>query len=324
MLGFDFIKVKLSQIYKTLINPSFDRESVPMIEGDTRSVNKLRRIELVLRPTERFSVPMSNGYSVYSALLGVLDDIDASISEHIHDSQLGSLHSSGLLGHFGGSDRPYHDTVLPTETYRLSLGVVDPADAEIFQALVNAVVLEGDALELTNGRLQIESFESENVTHEKLLEEASGLDAPSLGFRFETATCIEEAGSVTTMFPHRVPVFRSLLGKWNRSAPEELEMDLSREQIESSVIEKPDPKAYDTHSVLVNRVQNDDGETRNIFRQGFTGECTYAFKDASASVENAVTALALFGEYSGVGSAVARGCGGLEVEIVNNEPRCSS
>ena len=295
-----------------------------MIEGDTRSVNKLRRIELVLRPTERFSVPMSNGYSVYSALLGVLDDIDASISEHIHDSQLGSLHSSGLLGHFGGSDRPYHDTVLPTETYRLSLGVVDPADAEIFQALVNAVVLEGDALELTNGRLQIESFESENVTHEKLLEEASGFDAPSLGFRFETATCIEEAGSVTTMFPHRVPVFRSLLGKWNRSAPEELEMDLSREQIESSVIEKPDPKAYDTHSVLVNRVQNDDGETRNIFRQGFTGECTYAFKDASASVENAVTALALFGEYSGVGSAVARGCGGLEVEIVNNEPRCSS
>ena len=286
-----------------------------MIGSDTTSVNKLRRIELVLRPTEQFSVPMSDGYSVYSALLGVLEKVDGSVSEHIHDSQLGSLHSSGLLGHFGGSDRSYHKTVLPTETYRLSLGVVDPADADIFQTLVNAVVLEGDALELTNGRLQIESFESENVTHDGLLGDADGLYDPSLRFRFETPTCIEEAGSVTTMFPHRVPVFRSLLGKWNRSAPEELKMDLSRAQIESSVIEKPTPKAYDTHSVLVNRVQNDDGETRNIFRQGFTGECTYEFKNASESVENAVTALALFGEYSGLGSAVARGCGGVEVEV---------
>jgi CRISPR-associated endoribonuclease Cas6 len=253
---------------------------------------------------------------VYSALLGELADVDETVSEHIHDSPLGSLRSSGLLGRFGGSDRSHHKALLPTETYRLSLGVVDPADAEIFQALVNAVVLEGDALTLTNGRLQVESFESENVTHGGLLDEADGLDSPSLRVRFETPTCIEEAGSVTTMFPHRASVFASLLGKWNRSAPEKLTMDLSRTEIESSVIEKPDPTAYDTHSVLVNRVQNEDGETRNIFRQGFTGECTYAFKGASESVENAVTALALFGEYSGVGSAVARGCGDVEVEII--------
>jgi hypothetical protein len=117
------------------------------------------------------------------------------------------------------------------------------------------------------------------------------------------------------MFPHRVPVFRSLLGKWNRSAPAQLELDLSREELAANIIEKPDPDAYDTHSVLVNRVTNGDGENRNIFRQGFTGECTYAFKGASESVENAVTALALFGEYSGVGSAVARGCGAVGVEI---------
>jgi len=315
MFDFRSTKLKSSHLSKTLITPSLVGDSVPMIEGDTQSVNKLRRIALVLRPTERFSVPISDGYSVYSALLSVLNEVDESVSEHVHDSQLGSLHSSGLLGRFGGSDRSYHKGVLPTETYRLSLGVVDPADAEIFQALVNAVVLEGDALELTNGRLQVESFESENVTHEGLLGDADGLEDPSLRVRFETATCIEEAGSVTTMFPHRVPVFRSLLGKWNRSAPEELKMDLSREQLESSVIEKPDPEAYDTHSVLVNRVRNEDGETRNLFRQGFSGECTYEFKDASASVANAVTALALFGAYSGVGSAVARGCGSVEVEI---------
>ena len=117
------------------------------------------------------------------------------------------------------------------------------------------------------------------------------------------------------MFPHRGAVFTSLLGKWNRSAPEELALDLSREEIEGNVIEKPDPRTYDTHSVLVNRVENEDGETRNLFRQGFTGECAYEFKDASESVKNAVTALGLFAEYSGVGSAVARGCGSVATKL---------
>lgn len=276
--------------------------------------NKLRRIELTLRPASRFPVPTSDGYSVYSALLGVLDDVDSDVSAHVHDSPLGSLRSSGLLGRFGGSDRAYHKTLLPNETYRLTLGIVDPKDAEIFQALVNAVVLEGDALELTNGTLRVESFESENVTHEELLEEAESYDNPSLGFRFETATCIEEADEVTTMFPHRVSVFNSLLGKWNNTCPDELELDLSRAAIRSQVIEKPDADTYRTHSVLVNRVEGIDGNPQPIFRQGFSGECTYAFKDASGSVENAVTALAMFGEYSGVGSAVARGCGDITMK----------
>jgi len=113
------------------------------------------------------------------------------------------------------------------------------------------------------------------------------------------------------MFPHRWPVFNSLLGKWNRTAPEELSFEIGRETVLGSVIEKPDATQYGTHSVLVNRVENEDGETRNLFRQGFTGECAYAFKDASEAVRNAVTSVALFGEYSGVGSAVARGCGDI-------------
>ena len=286
-----------------------------MSQADTELAHKLRRVEMTLRPERRFPVPKSDGYSVYSALLGVFEDVDEDVSAHIHDSQLGSLHSSGLLGCFGGSDRRHHKTVLPNETYQLSLGVIGPNDAEIFQALVNAVVLEGDALELTDGTLRVESFESGNATHAELLGQANELDDPSLRMRFETATCIEEAEGVTTMFPHRGAVFSSLAGKWCRSAPEKYKIELSREEIEANLIEKPDAGSYETHSVLVNRVRNGDRENRNIFRQGFTGECTYAFKDASESVENAVTALALFGKYSGVGSAVARGCGNMGVKI---------
>ncbi|WP_312622335.1 CRISPR system precrRNA processing endoribonuclease RAMP protein Cas6 [Haloarcula sp. 1CSR25-25] len=245
----------------------------------------------------------------------MLEAVDADVSGHIHDSSLGSLHSSGLRGAFGDSDRAYHKLLLPDETYQLTLGVVDPADTEIFQALVNALVLEGDRIELSHGELHVEQFESLNTTQAELLDEAGSKDNPTIEMSFETATCIEEADEITTMFPHRGAVFSSLLGKWNRSAPEELEVDLSREAIEANVIEKPDARTYDTHSVLVNRVKNEDGETRNIFRQGFTGDCAYEFKRASESVENAVSALGMFAEYSGVGSAVARGCGKVSTEV---------
>jgi CRISPR-associated endoribonuclease Cas6 len=278
-------------------------------------VPQVRQVTVTLTPTTRFPIPKSDGYSVYSALLAVLSDVDKEIGSSVHDSPLGSLHNSGLLGPRGNSDRPHHKTLLPDETYELSLGIIHPEDGEVFQALVNALVLEDETIELSHGELEVREFESSNATHDELLEEASQYIDPTIDMTFQTATCIEEADGVTTMFPHRGAVFNSLLGKWNRSVPEELELDLTREEIEANVIEKPDDRSYRTHSVLVNRVKNDDGENRNLFRQGFTGECTYAFKGASESVENAVTALALFAEYSGVGSAVARGCGNLSTEI---------
>jgi hypothetical protein len=285
-----------------------------LMPAEATTDSQLRQVRCVLRSGERFAVPYSEGYSVYGALLSALDEVDATVSERVHDSPLGSLHNGGIRGSFGDSDRPHHKLVLPDQEYELTLGVVDPADTEVFQALVNALVLSGDRLELSHGALHVERFESDNTTHRDLLERAARLDDPTVGIDFRSPTCIEEAGEVTTMFPHRGSVFTSLLGKWNRSAPEELELELDRETVEANVIEKPDADTYDTHSVLVNRVENEDGETRNLFRQGFTGECAYAFKDASESVANAVTALGLFGEYSGVGSAVARGCGDISVE----------
>jgi len=292
------------------------------LEGDSDVDSQLREVIVWVRPESRFPVPESDGYSVYAALLAALSGVDEDIGQSVHDSPLGSLRASGLLGHFGGSDRRHHKTVLPGETYELSLGIVHPDDTGVFQALVNALVLSGETIELSRGELRVERFESENTTHGELLERASKCDDPTIEIEFRTPTCIEEHGEVTTAFPHRWPVFNSLTGKWLNSCHEGLALELDRESILGSVIEKPhvpgykDSYAYETHSVLVNRVDGEDGENRNIFRQGFTGRCEYEFKNASESVQNAVTALALFAEYGGVGSAVARGCGSVNVEVV--------
>jgi CRISPR-associated endoribonuclease Cas6 len=284
------------------------------METQPESNSRLRQIGLTLRSTKRFDVPQSDGYSVYSALLAILQSADDEVSQRVHDSEISSLHTTGLRGPFGDGDRSHHKQVLADTEYTLSLGITDLKDEAIFEALVSGLVLADQPLELTHGQLHIDSFESTNTSHEALLTEADELDDPTIEMIFRTATCIEEAGSVTTMFPTRGAVFSSLLGKWNNTVPEP-ELDVSRETLAESVIEKPDARSYDTHSVLVNRVDDPHGGTQPIFRQGFSGTCAYAFKNASESVVNAVTALALFAEYSGVGSAVARGCGDVSVEV---------
>jgi hypothetical protein len=200
------------------------------------------------------------------------------------------------------------------------LGVTDPADQRVFEALADAFVFSGDSLRLSEGSLQVRDFASSNTTHEELLETAAGTvaerpEAFEIEMQFRTLTCIEEADKITTMFPHRGSVFRSLLRKWNRTLPAEsadrCELGMTRTDFEANLIEKPDARTYNTGSELVNR--GEDGSP--ILAQGFTGTCTYKFKDASEAVRTAVTSLAEFSEYSGVGSSVARGCGTTEVRV---------
>ena len=273
----------------------------------------MRRVELELRPKAGIVVPKSDGYSVYGALLSILSDIDAEVAEEVHDSQLGCLHNSGLQGVFGEVDRRHHKRLLAEETYNLTLGISAAGEWKVFDALVRALVLEDRPLEMLDGELRLETFESRNATYRELLENGASAES-RIEMEFASPTCIEEAGEVTTMFPHRFVVFQSLKAKWNRNTPEELSLEFDREELLASVIEKPEASSYRTHAVVVNRVES-NGNTRNIVRQGFTGICTYGFKDADQQLVDSVAALARFAEYSGVGSAVSRGCGHVNVEV---------
>lgn len=280
----------------------------------------MRRVNLTLEPTDTFPVPTSNGYQIYGALLSALSDVAEDVSEQIHDSPLGSLRNSGLLGTFDGSKRRHHKRVRADETYELHLGVTDSRDQDVFEALANAFVFRDDSLELSEGKFRVRDFASTNTTHEEVLTDAAAIvDEHPANFeievQFETPTCIREADEITTMFPHRGSVFRSLLRKWNKTIPsereDELQFGMTREDFEANLVEKPDARTYETHSVLVNR--GEDGDP--ILRQGFTGRCTYKFKDASEAIRTATTALALFSEFGGVGSFVARGCGTVDMEV---------
>ena len=103
------------------------------------------------------------------------------------------------------------------------------------------------------------------------MKSAGEIKKPCLDFEFKSPACIQYRNSkVYEMFPHREAVFHSLLSKWNAVSPEEMKMNIERDEMARYMVEKP--LAYETHSVVVNTVFDKvKGHPRPIMRQGFTG-----------------------------------------------------
>jgi len=277
-----------------------------------------QKISIITRPKTKFEIPASEGYQLYSAILDIMHESNEKISKHAHDSPISSIAISTLCGRFRNSDRPNHKTIDPMDKYEFNIRITDPEEVEIFQAIIQPLILKERDIILDKGGLRVEEATSSTISFEDIVHSAQGLNRPAIEFQFKTPTCIQYKNSkVFEMFPHRVAVFTSLVSKWNAVCPAEMKMSIERDEIARYVMEKPDVRSYDTHSVMVNTVfDKTKGHHRPILRQGFVGRCTYMFaKDAPQDVRNGILVLSKFAEYSGVGSSVSRGCGWVEVDV---------
>lgn len=283
-----------------------------------------QKTNLKVKPKAKSEIPTNPGYQIYSAFLDIIESDNTEISKHIHDSPIGSVSISGLNGRFQKSQRPNYRTVTPENLYEIRIGIIDPKEAEIFKSLISQLIFsttEGSiAIKLDGGDLEVVECQSEDKSFEEILREVAELNTKniSININFKTPTCIQYKNSKSfEMFPHRTAVFNSLLSKWNSVCPSEFKMDLERDEISRYILEMPDARSYQTHSVMVNTIfDKNKGHFRPILNFGFTGKCTYAFsKDAPQDIRNAILILSIFAEYSGVGSAVSRGCGCVDVEV---------
>ena len=275
-------------------------------------------IDLKVTPSSDFDIPYNEGYQLYSALLNLTSQENEELSEKIHDEAVGNLNIGKLDGPLGDGTLDYHKSVYEDGEYDLSIGVTDTEEEEIFRTFFKSLVLENESILLDRGELLLREMESVNHSYEEIMEEAKEKDAGELYFQFATPTCIEyRNSSITEMFPHRTAVFNSIVSKWNRMSEEEWKIGLNRENIGKSLIEYPDFGSLDNHSVKVGSFYNEKKEHEQaILKQGFKGECKYRFSsEASDKVRNALTGLTIFAEFSGVGSAVSRGCGSVETEV---------
>jgi CRISPR-associated endoribonuclease Cas6 len=284
-----------------------------------------QKIILKLKPNIKLEIPASNGYQIYSALLARMKSGNEEISKHIHDSPIGSISISGLSGRFRKSERPNYKIITPENLYETHIGIIDPKESEIFKTLISQLLFsissESIAIKLDGGALEIIECKSEDESFDQILRKVAELNTRniSINLKFKTPTCIQYKNSKSfEMFPHRTAVFNSLISKWNSVCPDQLKMGLDRDDISRYTLEMPDANSYQTHNVMVNTIfDKSKGHPRPIFNPGFTGKCTYVFsKDAPQDIRNAILILSIFAEYSGVGSAVSRGCGCVDVEIL--------
>ena len=306
------------QLHKYAITARIDR----FIQNELiEAVEMPQKITFITKPKSEFEVPSSEGYQLYSAILDIIRESNEAISEHTHNSPIGSIALSGLNGRSKRSNKPRHKVLDPHNKYEFYMGITDPKEVEIFQSLIKPLIFKEQDIVLDQGALRIEEVTSFGATFEELVESVKGFEDPKIEFWFRSPTCIQYKNTkVYEMFPHREAVFSSLAAKWNAVSPS-LKMDIERDEIARYVLERPDARTYQTHSAMVNTVfDKKRGHPRPILRQGFSGRCTYSFaKGAPRDIKNAILVLSIFAEYSGVGSAVSRGCGWVEVEV--NEVR---
>jgi CRISPR-associated endoribonuclease Cas6 len=282
----------------------------------------MRQILIKVRPKDAFEVPHSDGYQIYSALLALIKSVNPEVSERLHGSSVRTTSIGGLHGNFEKSNKSGFKRLARDRIYTIRIGVIDSHEEEFFQNLVYPILLERRNIVLDRGELCVEHVEDRQVSHTDLFRKVAEYAGSTLEINFLTPTCIQYKNSkVTEMFPQRIAVFHSILSKWNQACPDGYRMDINRDEFGRYLIEKPDVQSYTTYSVLVNTVfDRARGHARPIFKQGFVGRCGYSFTpDAPKSFWNAVAILALFSEFSGVGSSVARGCGQVSVSLEEKE-----
>lgn len=292
----------------------------------------MKTINITLRPDDNFLIRQSDGYTTYSSLLSAIRGRDEGTSTHLHDADFSTFLNTGLIGEFRATDesrKAHKKYTIRGNEYQLRLGFLTEKSDDAYSALINHFILDEEPLSLTNGDLHIVEASTESVTHQELLDQAAESDAQRIWFDFETPTCISDGDLITTMLPYRSAVFSSLLTRWNNTCPEHIEIGLDKEVIRNNLIEIPGEYNLQSHTVLTSITNlggndnynpddptvNEAESTKKLLRQGFTGEFGYQFKQASESTQNAVRALSLFAELSGIGRATSRGCGATRVTL---------
>lgn len=273
----------------------------------------INSVEITCRPESNCLIPHSTGHLLYSAVLKSIDQTNPELSQDIHSTDQAQVHVTPLNGEFDPKDSN-RKRVFEDSDYNFFINLID---TQGFQELFNDLVLSGRDIQLAGEEFQVQAMETEEIEWRDLMEKKT---PQNIKLHFMSPTSIQyKSSGITEMFPHREAVFKALEDSWNRNAPNQMSMNIDREDLKQKVTETPERDAngepkYRTHSTVVTRKQQGQNR-RQIKAFGFTGTVNYGFKDADNKLAKKLGILARYAKYAGLGSHTARGLGNTYTEV---------
>ena len=268
------------------------------------------KYEILVTPEVDANVPDGDGYYLHHSFL----DGSTPSPDTISISML-------MDGPFESGTEPHTKRVIENKTYRIRVSITDDSESQTLKTLLNPY-LNGDIpITIDSTRFTVSSYSHESTTMEEIWTAASSTlqNHPTVTIDFNTPTCVVHPRStVTEMFPHRRSIFPQLAAVWNQSLEQNtvssgLKLALDPFDVGAQVFEKPKTNSYRTYSTLTDIREDADGNEIPFFRQGYTGTCSYSFRNADDHLVKSIVALSIFAEYSGIGTDTHHGCGCVNV-----------
>jgi CRISPR-associated endoribonuclease Cas6 len=271
--------------------------------------NMLYSVILELTAGNSVILPATIGHKIHAAFFELLRQIDPTLNRQLHESgEVKPFTLSPLLGIKlqGNAIR-----LKKGQTYQLRLTLLD--GGSLWQQLSKHLLenrpcglLVGEAELMIDRVVLTSATDGTNWAETTNWQALASLPAcPNITLRFASPTAFSLGKRQFGLFPEPSLVWGSLASRWNRFAPEALQID--KVALGTFIQENVMPSDCDitTHTLHFSSTS----------QKGFVGTCSYAISNIGYYANHLAT-LAAFARYSGVGSKTTMGMG--QVQMKNN------
>lgn len=265
-------------------------------------MDDLASVMLLIRPSHTDTVPAWLGRAAHAWFLDALRQIQPDLSAAVHDASGSKPFTiSSLLVETRGDLRQ----LTPRQTYPLRLTTLHP---DLTQIVVSALIPRW--LE-TGVQLHGQHFRVEQVIVDPALDARTGklnyadlvVQPPQPGrtvkMVFASPTAFHKTGDISYPLPSPELVFGSLQDRWMRFSSVPLPAD-----VKAAALARLEVDAY---ALRTQRVSFERAGRGGV--NGFVGQVTYRLTTGDALLKQAVTALARYALYAGVGVRTTMGLG---------------
>ncbi len=262
---------------------------------------------LKLRVIQAGRIPVSHGRFLHAAFLDMVRQIDATLSEQLHNDQVKRF-SIGVLSVKNRKQDKGHICLSDGDTATWRICSLSDIVTQVCLKITKGVTIRAGKVKFKVIQVAMDPNDhpaSMVITTEELLQRARGLtECKNIEMNFLTPASFRYFDNDYAC-PRPDLIFRALAERWNRMETNPVfEIDKLREVAGLHII----PVSWKGETQRIN-ITAESGIT------GFVGNFVFSMKTLPSAYREIFVALALFSMFSGVGRLTAQGMGVVSVTI---------